>query len=133
MAAKLIRGGSVVSMDAAVGDFPCGDVLLEGDRITAVAAAIDAPGAEVIDAAGCIVLPGLVNAHLHTWQTSLRGVAGNWTILEYFHHVHAGLATKFRPEDIYIANLVGALNQINCGTTTLMLSPSCCRRSCSAN
>ena len=120
MAAKLIRGGIVVSMDTSVGDFPRGDVLLEGDRITAVAAAIDAPGAEVIDAAGCIVLPGLVNAHQHTWQTSLRGVAGNWTILEYFHHVHAGLATKFRPEDIYIATLVGALNQINCGATTLV-------------
>jgi cytosine/adenosine deaminase-related metal-dependent hydrolase len=34
--------------------------------------------------------------------------------------VHAGLATKFRPEDIRIANLCGALNQINCGTTTLV-------------
>jgi cytosine/adenosine deaminase-related metal-dependent hydrolase len=34
--------------------------------------------------------------------------------------MHAGLATVFRPEDIYIATLVGALNQINCGTTTLV-------------
>jgi cytosine/adenosine deaminase-related metal-dependent hydrolase len=118
--AKLIRGGIVVSMDPAVGDLPRGDVLVEGGRIKAVASAIDAPGAEVVDASGCIVLPGLVNAHQHTWQTALRGVAGNWTILEYFHHVHAGLATKFRPEDIYIATLVGALNQINCGATTLV-------------
>ncbi len=120
MAARLIRGGIVVSMDPAVGDLRRGDVLVEGDRIQAVAERIDAPGAEVIDASGCIVLPGLVNAHQHTWQTALRGVAGNWTILEYFHHVHAGLATKFRPEDIYIATLVGALNQMNCGATTLV-------------
>ncbi|NBS57235.1 MAG: cytosine deaminase [Betaproteobacteria bacterium] len=120
MAARLIRGGIVVSMDPAIGDLRRGDVLVEGDRIQAVAERIDAPGAEVIDASGCIVLPGLVNAHQHTWQTALRGVAGNWTILEYFHHVHAGLATKFRPEDIHIATLVGALNQMNCGATTLV-------------
>ncbi|MBS0336850.1 MAG: amidohydrolase family protein [Proteobacteria bacterium] len=120
MAAKLIRGGIVVSMDPAVGDLPRGDVLVEDGLIKAVAPSINAPGAEVVDASGCIVLPGLVNAHQHTWQTALRGVAGNWTILEYFHHVHAGLATKFRPEDIYIATLVGALNQINCGATTLV-------------
>ena len=120
MSAKLIRGGIVVSMDPAVGDLPRGDVLVEGGRIKEVATEIDAPGAEVVDASGCIVLPGLVNAHQHTWQTALRGVAGNWTILEYFHHVHAGLATKFRPEDIYIATLLGALNQINCGATTLV-------------
>ena len=120
MAARLIRGGIVVSMDPAIGDLRRGDVLVEGEHIQAVAERIDAPGAEVIDASGCIVLPGLVNAHQHTWQTALRGVAGNWTILEYFHHVHAGLATKFRPEDIYIATLVGALNQMNCGATTLV-------------
>ena len=120
MTARLIRGGIVVSMDPAIGELRRGDVLVEGDRIKAVAERVDAPGAEVIDASGCIVLPGLVNAHQHTWQTALRGVAGNWTILEYFHHVHAGLATKFRPEDIYIATLVGALNQMNCGATTLV-------------
>ena len=116
----LIRGGTVVSMDPKVGDLRTGDVLVEGETIRAIAPRIDAPGAQVVDAAGCIVIPGLVNAHQHTWQTSLRGVAGNWTILEYFRHVHAGLATKFRPDDIRISNLCGALNQINCGTTTLV-------------
>lgn len=120
MSQKLLRGGTVISMDPGVRDLARGDVLIEDARIAAVAPSIDAPRAEVVDASGCIVLPGLVNAHQHTWQTGLRGIAGNWTILEYFHHVHAGLATKFTPEDIYIANLVGALNQINCGATTLV-------------
>jgi cytosine/adenosine deaminase-related metal-dependent hydrolase len=120
MAQTLIRGGTVLSMDARVGDLRQGDVLVDGEQIREIAPRIEAPEAELVDAAGCIVIPGLVNAHQHTWQTALRGVAGNWTILEYFRHVHAGLATKFRPEDIYIANLCGALNQINCGTTTLV-------------
>ena len=66
------------------------------------------------------MIPGLVNAHMHTWQTGLRAISSNWTLLEYFRWVHAGLATRFLPEDIRIATLAGALNQINCGTTTLV-------------
>jgi cytosine/adenosine deaminase-related metal-dependent hydrolase len=118
MTRKLIRGATIVSMDAKVGDLT-GDILIEDDRIAAIGAKLESPGAVVIDAAGMIAIPGLVNAHMHTWQTGLRGVAGNWTVLEYFKNMHAGLATLFTPEDIYIANLVGGLNQINCGTTTL--------------
>ena len=71
-------------------------------------------------AAGHFVLPGLINAHMHTWQTALRSVAANWTLLEYFRHVHAGLATVFVPEDIHIATLAGALNQLDHGVTTLV-------------
>ncbi len=56
-----------------------------------------AEGAEVVDCTGHFVLPGLINAHMHTWQTALRSVAANWTLLEYFRHVHAGLATVFTP------------------------------------
>jgi cytosine/adenosine deaminase-related metal-dependent hydrolase len=116
----LIAGGTVLTLDSRLGDLPRGDVLIEGERIAAVAPAIDAGDAERVDASGRIVIPGLVNAHMHTWQTSLRGVAANWTILGYFKNMHAGLATRFRPEDIRISTLVGALNQINCGTTTLV-------------
>jgi len=114
----LIRGATVITMDA-LGDLPCADVLVTDDRITEIAPAIQADGAQVVDAAGCIVIPGLVNAHMHTWQTALRGLAANWTLLEYFKNMHAGLATVFEPQDLHIATLVGALNQLNCGTTTL--------------
>jgi cytosine/adenosine deaminase-related metal-dependent hydrolase len=117
-ARTLIRGATVITMDA-LGDLPCADLLVTGDRITEIAPAIQADDAQVVDAAGCIVIPGLVNAHMHTWQTALRGLAANWTLLEYFKNMHAGLATVFEPQDLHIATLVGALNQLNCGTTTL--------------
>src|SRR5262249_42178737 len=67
-----------------------------------------------------IVMPGLVNGHLHTWQSALRGIASDWTVAQYMQAMHRGLATLYRPEDIYIANLMGALNQVNNGATTLV-------------
>ena len=114
----LIRGATIITMDAA-GDLPRADLLVEDGRIAAIAPDLQADDAEVVDASGCIVIPGLINAHMHTWQTALRGLAANWTLLEYFQKMHAGLATVFQPEDLSIATYVGALNQLNCGTTTL--------------
>jgi len=114
----LIKGASIITMDAQ-GDLPQGDILVTGDTLTEIAPAIHADDAEAIDGAGFIIIPGLVNAHMHTWQTALRGLAANWTLLEYFQKMHAGLATLFEPEDLHIATLVGSLNQLNCGTTTL--------------
>jgi cytosine/adenosine deaminase-related metal-dependent hydrolase len=114
----LIRGASVITMDAQ-GDLPEGDILVTGDTLTEIAPRLRVDDARVVDATGCIAIPGLVNAHMHTWQTALRGLAANWTLLEYFRKMHAGLATVFTPQDIHIATLVGALNQLHCGTTTL--------------
>jgi cytosine/adenosine deaminase-related metal-dependent hydrolase len=114
----LIRGATVVTMEAQ-GDLADADLLIDGDRIAAIAPRIEAAADATIDASGCIVIPGLVNAHMHTWQTALRGLASNWTLLEYFRKMHAGLATVFSPDDLHVATLAGALNQLDCGTTTL--------------
>jgi cytosine/adenosine deaminase-related metal-dependent hydrolase len=119
MAMTLIKGGKLLSMDPALGEIPNADVLFEGDRILQVGRHIHAPEATVIDASRMIVMPGLVDAHLHTWETGLRGIAGNWVMGDYARNMHANLATRFRPEDIYIANLVGSLNQLACGATTV--------------
>ena len=119
MAARvLISGATIITMDAQ-GDLGRGDILVSGDVITEIAPVIHADDAQRVDGTGFIIIPGLINAHMHTWQTALRGLAANWTLLEYFKNMHAGLATVFEPQDLHIATLVGALNQLNCGTTTL--------------
>ncbi|QCI65316.1 amidohydrolase family protein [Phreatobacter stygius] len=120
MTRTLIRSAIIVSMDPAIGDFRQGDILIDGTTIAAVAPSIEAADAEIVDARDRIVIPGLVNAHMHTWQTGLRGIAANWTLLEYFAWVHRGLATRFRPDDIHVATLAGALGQIDAGATTLV-------------
>ena len=119
MAQTLIKNGMIVSMDRRVGDFAKGDVLVEDDKILKVAKSIRAPNATVIDATDMIVMPGLVNAHLHTWQTGIRGIAGNWSIPQYLHHMHADIAPRFTANDTYLGNLIGSLNQIDNGATTI--------------
>jgi cytosine/adenosine deaminase-related metal-dependent hydrolase len=120
MAKTLINAGWVLSMDPAIGDIENGEILLEDDRILAVGRNLSAQTDTTIDAGNMIVLPGLINAHIHSWQNGLRGIAGNWISADYFRIMHANLALYYTPEDTYLAGLVGALSQISAGSTTIM-------------
>ena len=91
----LIKGGTILSMDDKIGDLHRGDILIPGEKISRVAKTIRAPNAKLIDARDKIVLPGLINAHIHTWQTNIRGIAGNWSIPEYLHNMHAEIAPNY--------------------------------------
>ena len=73
----LFKGGLVLSLDPKVGDHTCADVLVAGDRIAAVSPDLVVENAEVIDVAGMIVMPGLINAHQHAWLGLLRGLMPN--------------------------------------------------------
>jgi len=115
----LITGAHLLSMDPAIGDLPTADILVQAGRIARIAPRIDAPGARRIDAAGRLVLPGLINAHIHTWETALRGIGGNWAGLDYFNYFHGRLAPLYTPEDTYLGTLAGALSQIDAGVTTI--------------
>ena len=116
----LLTGGTVVSLDPAVGDLDRGDVLVEDGVIVEVAERIDMPDAEVIDATDRIVLPGFVDTHRHTWQTAFRGVGADWTFPEYLVAVHGTLRPRYRPEDVYIGNLLGRLEALHSGVTTML-------------
>lgn len=123
MSRTLIKNGIIVSMDTRVGDLPKGDVLIEDDKILDVGPSLDVGDAEVIDTAGMIVMPGLVNAHIHLWQTALRGLLADWAGSDYFNYLHTRLTPRYRHEDTYISTLVGALNQLDSGATTIRQQP----------
>ena len=116
----LIRGGHIISMDPRIGDIPGGDLLIEGEEIAAVAPSVEASGCEVVDASGAIVIPGFVDSHRHTWETSARGIAPDVTLDGYFDLVLDRIAPAYRPEDVYAGNLLGALEAVDSGITTLL-------------
>jgi cytosine/adenosine deaminase-related metal-dependent hydrolase len=117
----LIRNGWVVTMDPKVGDIRDGSLLIDGSRIAAVGPDIDVPHeCEVLDATGMIVIPGLVDMHKHLWQTALRAVVGDLTLVDYFHGVRRNYLARYRPEDVRIGTYVGALEMIHSGSTTVL-------------
>ena len=116
----LIRGGIVLTQDDSLGELPRADVLVEDDRIAEVGQDLSAEGARVIDATGDIVIPGFVDTHRHTWETSIRTSAPDYTLGAYFGAILDKFAPKYRPEDVYAGNLWGSLECLNAGITTLV-------------
>ncbi|HYZ54135.1 MAG TPA: amidohydrolase family protein [Streptosporangiaceae bacterium] len=116
----LIRGGMVFSADPGIGELPRGDVLIEDARIAAVGEDLSAADAQIVDASRRIVMPGLVDTHRHLWQSSLRQIAADWTLGQYVEHMLFGLGHRFTPEDVYIGTLLGALEVLDAGITTVM-------------
>ncbi|GII64872.1 TRZ/ATZ family hydrolase [Sphaerisporangium krabiense] len=119
-AALLITGGWVVSGDPVIGTARDTDVLVRDGKIAEVGQGIVAPGAEAIDASGMLVLPGLVDAHKHTWQSAVRHRCTGMDLMTYFGEMFGRLGPRYRPRDVYAGNLLGALAALDAGTTTLM-------------
>lgn len=125
----LIRGGHVLSMDAKVGNFAKGDVLIEGSKILAVGASLDAGDAAVIDAAGHVVMPGFIDTHHHQFETALRAILADAILVNdgrpestanYYEWMLQKFSVLYRPEDVYISELFGSISQIDAGVTTVM-------------
>jgi len=119
MSRTLLQGGQVVSMSPQRPDSERADVLVDGTRIVAVGEGLEPDGAEIVDLTGRVIIPGLVNAHLHTWQTSMRFLGADWTLPQYLAMAHGEIARHYRPADIHIATLAGAVSQLASGVTTI--------------
>jgi cytosine/adenosine deaminase-related metal-dependent hydrolase len=113
----LIKGGHVLTLDRTLGDISGADVLIEGSTIAAIGRNIDATDAEIVDASGMIVMPGFIDSHRHTWQTALRSYLAQ---SNYYKIVLTILGPLYRPEDVYIGNLLGATGALNSGITTML-------------
>ena len=113
----LISGGSVLSMDPAIGTLARGDVHVRDGAIVAVGPGpIEAPGAEVIPAGGMIVMPGLIETHFHMWSA-----VGRNFIAEGFEYFPAKWATSahYEPEDFHASVMLALVECINAGITTV--------------
>src|SRR6185503_10958033 len=116
----LIKGGYVLTQDPELGEQAGADILIEDDKIAAVGRNLSADGARTIDATGDIVIPGFIDTHRHTWATSIRTCAPDYTLGAYFGGILDKFAPHYRPDDVYAGNLWGALECINAGITTLV-------------
>jgi cytosine/adenosine deaminase-related metal-dependent hydrolase len=115
----LLRGATVLVMDDAKTVLTDADVLTQDDTIAAVGPHLEAPaGAVEVDAAGGVVMPGMIDTHRHMWQTAMRGYGADWTLTQYFVWYYLENGKHFRPEDIHAGNLLAAAEAIDAGVTT---------------
>jgi len=116
----LLKGGCVLSLDSAVGDFESADVLIEGSKIAAIGKNIEAGSAANIEASNMIIMPAFVDTHRHMWQGALRNILPNGTLGDYMNNILGEARSVIRPEDVYIGDLVSGLGAINAGITTVL-------------
>jgi 5-methylthioadenosine/S-adenosylhomocysteine deaminase len=117
----LLKGGYVVTVDNSIGDLPEADVLIQDDQIAAVGRNLSTftEDADMIDATGRLVIPGLVDTHRHVWQGAIGGFTPQMTGAGYDPAVLRGIAPQYSPEDIYAGTLWGALQALDAGITTV--------------
>ncbi|WP_351225958.1 amidohydrolase family protein [Streptomyces sp. NPDC002133] len=117
----LFTGATIVTMDPDLGVLDRGDLLVEGNTITAVGPDLSADDAVVVDATGAILAPGFVDTHRHAWEAQLRRIMPDVDDLGgYVMTTLAGYATVYRPQDMYIGTKLAALTAIDSGITCML-------------
>ena len=115
----VLRGGTVLTVDASRSVLVGHDVLVVDDRIAAIGPRLDVPAGTVeIDATDGIVMPGMIDTHRHMWQTAMRGYGADWTLTQYFVWFYLESSRHFRPEDIRAGNRLAAVEALDAGVTT---------------
>jgi 5-methylthioadenosine/S-adenosylhomocysteine deaminase len=119
----VVTGGDVVTMDGSRRVLSPGAVAVNGTTIVAVdtpeAVARSFAGAETIDAAGHVVLPGLVNTHTHAPMVMYRGLADDLALMDWLNkYIFPAEAKTVSPEMVRVGTRLAALEMIQSGTTT---------------
>lgn len=115
----VLRGGTIVTCDAA-NTVIQGDVLIRGDRIVAVGTVQAAPGARAVDARGCIVMPGFVQAHVHLCQSLFRGFAEDQPLLQWLSKHIWPYEGAHSPQTLYASTRLGISELLLGGTTAAL-------------
>ena len=113
-----IRNAYVITMEPGQADLPRGDVHVDNGAIVDIGTELAAPGAEVIDGRGFIVMPGLIDTHWHMWTTLLRNMSGDDRAHGYFP-VTTALGKFYTPRDMYYGSLLSSAEALHSGTTTV--------------
>ena len=119
----VVVNGTVVTMDGAGRVIPNGAVAIDGSDIVAVdtsdAIQRQYRGADTVDAAGQVVLPGLINTHTHAPMVLFRGLADDLALMEWLtKYIFPAEAKTVSPEFVRAGTRLAALEMIQSGTTT---------------
>ena len=119
----IIRGGTIVTMDGSRRVIPNGGVAVHQGRIVAVGKATDIDrnyaAREVINGAGKVIVPGLINGHTHVPMTLFRGIADDLDLQEWLtKYIFPAEAKNVTEDFVRVGARLGLAEMIRSGTTT---------------
>ncbi|NJD28050.1 MAG: amidohydrolase family protein [Chloroflexi bacterium] len=122
----LIRGARLVGEPGSWTQGRVCDVLVVGSKIGRIEGDIEGTFDFVINADGMILMPGMVDTHLHLWESLFRGeMADSWGN-DYFGSIPPYIS-YMSPEDVYISVYAGAIELLQNGVTSVMDYAHCAR------
>lgn len=116
----LIRGGRIYDHDGDVHRPAVADLLIGGETIERIAPSIPPPDdAEVIDAGGKLVIPGMVNAHYHSHDVLAKGLFEEMPFDVWTLHSNPGNYGARSQREVRLRTLLGAAESLRNGITTI--------------
>ncbi len=120
----VIHNAWIVTVDRDFTVIENGALAISGDKLARIWSLADDPDLPAcrnsLDAAGAIVLPGLVNAHTHLPMTLFRGLADDLPLMTWWEeHMFPAEARYINPDSVYWASLLACAELLLCGTTTI--------------
>ncbi|HEX4962656.1 MAG TPA: amidohydrolase family protein [Thermoanaerobaculia bacterium] len=115
----LLRGGTLLTLDPNATVLRGADLLIREGRIASLGPSEPPEGTRVLDVSGCLVLPGLIQGHLHLGQTFFRGLAEERRLLSWLSERIWPLEAAHDDESAYWCSLLGAAECLLSGTTTI--------------
>lgn len=119
MTTLLIKNGTIVTMNNDRDIFK-GDILIQDNKITKVEDNINIAVDDVIDSKDKIIIPGLIQTHIHLTQTLLRGQADDLELLDWLKKRVWPLEGSHTKESNYISAKLGIAELIKGGTTSII-------------
>jgi guanine deaminase len=121
MATMLLRGATALLDDTLRFESRPLDILIDGHRIAAIEPSGAIPGADqVIDLTGRIVVPGMINCHLHSHEHFQRGRTENLPLELWMHYVRPPLPVLLNTRQVYLRTLIGAIECLRSGATAVI-------------
>lgn len=121
----LIKNGYVITMDAQLTILDAGSVLIEDERIAWVGEGevpqefASPPPDRTIEASKRIVLPGLINCHLHSTADYWKGNVDALSLEPFLLYAHPYAASlRLSPEQLYLRHMTSAIEMLETGTTS---------------
>ena len=121
MARTILKGGRVLrGSDLALAQNPM-DIVIEGDRIQAIEPDVAVQDQDnVVDVSGLLMVPGLINGHFHSSEHFQKGRVENLPLEIWSQYMRAPLAVQLTARQTYLRTMIGAIEALRSGTTTVV-------------